>query len=342
MLHACLIPSLGVLEQRTNLEVTIDSRQFSMTQLHPSHSSLLQEASSVDTSAERLQELFRVDSSLGPVIALNPSASIQLLDQLALHYPAEVLANSLLLIRTLEAGGAYRDFSLGALISLSLACDLPPDASLLAETWRRIKAGLEELQGQEYASLECDWLYSRNFTLLPEDCGGVIEKPLEFALEVRANMYANGAVSIYGIPCLDNVDSGTSKSQRSLLAEFFRAVATGEIRDYINEDDLTREDGGSADVDLKVAELPAGLSLDGMYLCRDDEYILEVYYDFSGGDSPIVCDNGIVTVPVEFWDEVNHRYQIAIGELSDVVGLESKCPVLSSDWHERLAVLLIP
>jgi hypothetical protein len=231
---------------------------------------------------------------------------------------------------------------LGALVSLSLACDVPPDTSLFGETRRRIKASLEELQGQEYATLECDWLYSRDFTLLPEDCDGVIGTPLELSLEVRANMYANGTISTSEIPCLDNVDSGTSKSQRSLLADFFRAVATSEIRDYINEDDLIREDGGGVDIDLKAAELPVGLSLDGIYLCRDNECILEVCYNFSGGDSPVIYGNGIVTVPVEFEDEVNHRYQIAIGELSDLVCIESRCPVLSSDWCERLAALLVP
>jgi hypothetical protein len=72
-----------------------------MNQHHTSHSSLLREASSVDTSTERLEELFRADPSLGTVIALNPSASIQLLDQLALHCPAEVFANPLLLLYTL-------------------------------------------------------------------------------------------------------------------------------------------------------------------------------------------------------------------------------------------------
>ena len=46
-------------------------------------STLLEEASSVDTSPQRLHELLEADPSLGPVIASNPSASIQLLDRAA-------------------------------------------------------------------------------------------------------------------------------------------------------------------------------------------------------------------------------------------------------------------
>lgn len=310
---------------------------------HPDHDSseLLQEAHSVDTSAQRLQALFRVDPALGATIASNPSASIQLLNQLALHYPAEVLANPVLLLRSLEVGGVYGEFSLPALICLSIVCDPQKDQSLLEETKQRIQFALNQLQGQD-TSLECDWLYARDFTLLPEDCDDAIDVPLDFSMEVRANMFAKGEVLMDGVPCLEDFDPGLSGSQIGLLADFLRAVAAGEIRDYINEEYLIREDGGGADVDLKAAVLPVGFSLDGMHLCRDDEYILEFCYNFSGGDSALVYEDGILTVPVEYEDEVNHRYNLAMGELSDLAIIESECSSLPSDWYRRLAALLLP
>ena len=122
-----------------------------MTQHKPSHLPFLREASSVDTSAHRLQELCQADPSLGSVIATNPSASIQLLDQLALQHPAEVLANPLLPLRVLEEGGAYRPFSLPALASLCMAWTPGRDAELLQETKTRMASGLDDLANQEEA-----------------------------------------------------------------------------------------------------------------------------------------------------------------------------------------------
>jgi hypothetical protein len=313
-----------------------------MTTSDPTSSQLLQEARSVDTCAERLQELNRADPALGPQIASNPSAPIELLDQLALQCPTEVLANPVLQLRALETGGAYGELSLRSMVCLCLASNPKRDADLLRETRRRIQSSIEELRAQDYASLDCDWLYARHFTLLPEDCDGVIEKPLGFFLEVRANMYAKGTISLYDIPGLDDAGLGRPVSQRTSLVEFMRAVVAGEIRDYINEEYLSREDGGSTDVTLSAEELPAGYSLDHNTLYKDDESILSIYHDFSGGDSPVVYGDGYLTVPVEFQDEVNHCIEIAMGELGDLTGLESKCPFLPADWHLRLAALLIP
>lgn len=312
-----------------------------MIKSHSSHSSLLEEASSVKTSPQRLQQLLQDDPSLGAVIASNPSASFQSLDQLALHFPAEVLTNPLLPLRSLEAKGAYGDFSLPALICLCLVSDTRRDNILLEETKIRIQAALDRLQGQEIL-LECDWLYSRDFTLLPEDCDGIINGPLDFTIEVRANMYAKGEVIMRDVPYLEELGLDISRSQIDLFSDFMRAVAAGEIRDYINEEYLTREDGGGADVELKVAELPVGLSVDGRYICSDDDgCILEVYYNFDGGDTPPVYEDGMLTVPVDFEDEVNHRYQFAMGELGDLVDLKSKCTALPSNWHQQLAKLLL-
>lgn len=78
-----------------------------MTTPDAASSDLLQEASSVNTSAKALQEMFRDYPSLGPLIASNPSATIHLLNQLALECPMEVLANPVLQLRDLETGGAF-------------------------------------------------------------------------------------------------------------------------------------------------------------------------------------------------------------------------------------------
>jgi hypothetical protein len=311
-----------------------------MTKPDPTSSSLQQEASSVTTSPQRLQALFRVDPALGPTIASNPSASIHLLNQLALHHPTEVLANPLLLLRSMESGGAYGEFSLPALICLSLASGPQRDRSLLVETKRRIQSALDQLYGQE-VSVECDWLYARDFTLLPEDCDGIIDVPLDFAMEVRANMYAKSGPSFHDLPCLEDFDSTILATRIGLLADFLRAIEVGDLSDYINEEFLIREDGGSADVDLKSDDLPVEYSLEGMHLCRDDEYILEFCHDFGGRDSAPYYDDGILTVPVEFEDEVNHRYQFSMGELGDLSGLKGKCPALPPDWCKRLAELII-
>lgn len=277
------------------------------------------------------------------MIASNPSASIQLLDQLALHNSREVLVNPLLQFSALETGGAYGGFSLSSLVCLCLVCDPKRDPDLLKETRRRIQSSLEELLVQDYASLECEWLFARDFSLLPENCDGIIDKPLDFALQVRKSVDANGGISFLSeLPRLDDSDLGSPGSQRILLARFLRDVAAGKIHDYIDDDDLTREDTCEIDFDLKAEDLPSGYSIDGRALRRDGETILEFGYNFDMPDSLVVFEGRSVTVPLEFQDEVNHRYEIAMGELGDLPGLESKCPALPSDWHQRLAALLIP
>ena len=63
-----------------------------MARRNHSKADLLEEAGSATTSAARLQALIKKEPTLGGIIASNPSASWKLLDQLALEYPAEVLA----------------------------------------------------------------------------------------------------------------------------------------------------------------------------------------------------------------------------------------------------------
>ncbi len=126
-----------------------------MINSHSSQSTLLEEASSVKTSPQRLQQLLQADPSLGAVIASNPSASIQLLDQLALHYPVEVRANPLIALRAMEVGGAYRGFSLRSLVCLCLACESIRDRGLLNELKRRMAEAFDELRKQEFVTLSC-------------------------------------------------------------------------------------------------------------------------------------------------------------------------------------------
>jgi hypothetical protein len=314
-----------------------------MTTPDPTSSEPLQEALSVDTSPERLEELFQVDPTLGPLIASNPSTSLQLLDQLAVHFPVEVLANRSVI---------YSYLSLRSLVCLCLVCDMRRDACLSNEILRRIHAGIDELQTQEYATLECDWLYNRIFTLLPTDCEALIDEPIEFRFDVFANMQSEGPILVSGLPDFRDDDSGFPGTQKESLADFLQIIGSCKLRAYINDQELVREDGGFPDIDLQAVALPKGLSLDGTTLSRsaekedeggdDGEPILEFFHSYGGCNSSIVYEDGVVTVPVEFVDEVNHHYSLAMGELGDLAGIESKCPSLPADWHQRLAALLIP
>lgn len=146
-----------------------------MSQTSSFGSTLLAAASSVDTSPQRLQELFKADPSLGVVIATNPSASIQLLDQLASQFPAEVLANPALQLLSLEAERVYGAFSLRSLVCLSLSSELKQETQLLEETKRRMHKALDRLRSQEMVGLSCVWLWRRAFTLRPQDCDSLID-----------------------------------------------------------------------------------------------------------------------------------------------------------------------
>ena len=313
-----------------------------MTQHKPSHLLFLREASSVDTSANRLQELYQTDPSLGSVIASNPSASIRLLDQLALQHPAEVLANPLLPLRPLEDGGAYRPFSLPALVSLCMAWTPGRDAELLQETKTRMAFGLDELANQEEASLSCEWVYWRSFKLDPEDCDCLIKHTLRLTMEVRSGMEARGAVSVDGIPNLSGCDPEFSDCSRGDLTAFLQALSSGNLHEYINDNELIRADGSCRDVRLDGEKLPDGFFISETALCKEGEEVLDFDYNLNGESLPVQFADGVVTVPLEFIDEENHDYQIAMGELVGLKSTALKTDCLPSDWPSRLAALLIP
>ncbi len=311
-----------------------------MTQAHPSHSSLLQEASSIDTSAERLQELFRVDPSLGPAIASNPSASFQLLDQLALHCPAEVLANPLLLLSALETAGAYGDFSLRSLISLCLACDPQQDAGLLKETRRRIRVGLDELRKQETASLTCIWLHQGNFTLRPKDCDNLIDIDIDFKVKSEAFVEGEDVISLRDIPELEVSASGSDASQRATMAQFLGAIASNQLQEFIDDSEIVREHSGALDFILEAIGLPKEYECDGRQLLKGGEPLFEFGYHFGDG---ILFEGGYLEVGIGDIEEVDLKIDVSMGELIELIGFEptsaGDCP---ADWPRRLASLLIP
>lgn len=313
-----------------------------MTKPNHSKANLLDEAKQVTTSEHRLQELYQADQSLGSVIASNPSASILLLDQLALKHPAEVLANPLLPLRVLEEGGAYRPFSLPALVSLCMAWTPGRDAELLQETKTRMASGLEELANQGEASLSCEWVYWRSFKLDPDDCDCVIKHSLRLTMEVRSGMESRGPVSVHGIPNLSACDPEFSDASRGDLTAFLQALSSGNLHEYINDNELSRDDGCCRDVRLDCDKLPANLSISGTSLYKEGEEVLNFDYNLNGENHPIEFADGVVTVPLEFIDEENHDYQIAMGELVGLKSTALKLDCLPSDWPSRLAALLIP
>ena len=313
-----------------------------MTQHKPSHLPFLREASSVDTSAHRLQELCQADPSLGSVIATNPSASIQLLDQLALQHPAEVLANPLLPLQVLEDDGAYSEFSLPALVSLCMAWTPGRDAELPQENKTRIAAGLEELANQEEASLSCEWVYWRSFKLDPEDCDCLINHSLRLTMEARSGMESRGPASVDGIPNLSACDPEFSDASRGDLTAFLQALSSGNLHEYINDNELSPDDGYYRDVRLDGEKLPVSLSISGTALYEEGEGALDFDCNLNSESYPIEFADGLVTVPLEFIDEENRDHQIAMGELVALKSTAQKRDCLPSDWPSRLAALLIP
>lgn len=250
----------------------------------------------------------------------------------------------MLLLLDLEAVGTYRELSLPALVVLCLACESKQYASLFEETWLRIRVGLDEFRKQEEASLSCEWVYQRTFTLQPDDCDCLIEKPLDFTLAVRSCMESRGHISVDGIPGLGDRGPDLSITLREELAKILRSISSGDIGDYINDEELIRDDGCGSDCRLEAEELLDDLSIDGSALYRGEDCILEFEYNLDGDCSPILYADGIITVPLEFTDEENREYEISMGELGALTALaqREKADCLPSDWSSRLAALLIP
>ncbi|MEY3929919.1 MAG: hypothetical protein RLZZ516_1629, partial [Cyanobacteriota bacterium] len=95
-------------------------------------------------------------------------------------------------------------------------------------------------------------------------------------------------------------------------------------------------------VSLDGEKLPVSLFISGTALYKEGEAVLDFDYDLNGESHPIEFADGVVTVPLEFIDEENHDYQIAMGELVALKPLGQKTDCLPSDWPSRLAALLIP
>ena len=320
-----------------------------MSSTDPARSKLQEEARSVVTSAERLRDLLRQDSSLGPIIASNPSASPALLNELALKHPAEVLANPMISLRGRDSGGVYGEFSLPALVSLCLVCRPDQHADLLEESRQRLLAGMAELRDEVEGSLNLVWLYQQSFTLCPEDCDNLINQPLDFTLEVRHQMYADGPFPITGIPESCDAHSPSRASERTQIADFLNAVRGNSLLQYIDASEISREDGGSEDVTIEAEYLPANLRVEGSTLYKDNDLLLQFVPTYNGADSAIEFEDGTLTVTVEFIEELDLQYKIALSELSDLgklnglAGLELKPDGLTPcDWPTRLAALLIP
>jgi len=314
-----------------------------MTQPHTSHSSVLQEARSVDTSTERLQELYQADPALGPVIASNPSAPIGLLDQLAFQCPSKVLANPLLSLLGLEKGRVYSEFSLPALVSLCMACDPKRNDDLPKEVKRRIVTELAKIEEREWVTLTCIWTYKHSFTLNPEDCNKLIDKPLVLTLEDR--LFVDGDINITeAIPVLNNDDSTSTELQRSKLAEFLNSIANGNLSQYIEsrvDDQGEREHKGSFDSLLKADSLPAEYRLDGNTLFKEGKAALSITSLWNEFDV-FKVENDLLMVGVGEHEETDRVYEMNLGELGSLARLVLDDADVQHDWPSRLAALLIP
>jgi len=305
-------------------------------------STLLEEASSVYTSPQRLQELFEADPSLGVVIASNSSASIQLLDQLSSQFPAEVFANPALQLLSLEAERVYGAFSLRSLVCLSLSSGLKHETQLLEETKRRMHAALDQFRSQELVGLSCVWLWQRAFTLRPQDCDGLIDQELDLSLEYRAFVDGDMGDICSAIPQLACDDPDLVHSQKAEVAAFLRAIDQGILNSYVDsrvDPDGEREHKGDSDTLLSISGDKGRYSTEGSLLIKD-EPILEFHALTNEFDS-ISCKDGVAWVAVGEHEEVDRDYHLSLGELQQLHALAEHSAHIPSDWHRSLASLLI-
>jgi hypothetical protein len=315
-----------------------------MAKPDPISSPFQQEASSVSTSPQRLQELFEADPSLGVVIASNPSASIQMLDQLASQYPAEVLANPLVQLGSLEVGRVFGAFSLKSLVCLSLVDDSQIDTQLVNETRCRLNDTLDQLCSQEFVGLSCIWLWQRTFTLQPDDCAGLIGHDLELSLESRAFVDGDTADICSAIPQLACEDPDLAQGQRARLATFLRAIDNGSLNSYLDSQidfDGDREHKGASDILLTILGAAGRYSTEGSLLIQDDEPIL-AFHALTNEFESISYEDGVVRLAIGEHEEVEREYHLSLGELQQLRALAEQRGHVPDDWHERLARLLIP
>jgi hypothetical protein len=312
--------------------------------MHESTSSeLLREASLLTSSSDRLNELYKLAPSLGSVIASNPSASIQLLDQLASQCPAEVLANPILQLRSLEASRVYGAFSLRSLVCLSLVCDSQTDTQLLDETKRRMHEALDQLHRQEWVGLSCIWFYQCTFTLQPDDCDGLIDHDLELSLEHRAFVDGDMGDICSAIPQLACDDPDLVQSQRAQVADFLKAIDNGTLNSYVDsqvDPDGDREHKGHSITLLTILGAAGRFSTEGSLLVKEGEPILEFHALINEFDS-IGYKDGVVWVAVGEHEESDREYQLSLGELQLLRALAEQSRHVPDGWHKRLALLLV-
>jgi hypothetical protein len=305
-------------------------------------STLLEEAGSVDTSPQRLHELFEADPSLGSVIASNPSASIQLLDQLAVQFPAEVLANPALQLLSLEAERVYGAFSLRSLVCLSLSSELKQETQVLEETKRRMHEALDQLRSQEMVGLSCVWLWRRAFTLQPQDFDGLIDQELDLSLEHRAFVDGDMGDICSAIPQLACDDPNLVQSQIAEVASFLRAIDDGTLNSYVDsrvDPDGEREHKGDSDTLLSILGDNGRYSTEGSLLIKDQP-ILE-FHALINEFNLISYKDGIVWVAAGEHEEIDREYHLSLGELQQLYALCEHSACIPEAWHHSLASLLI-
>jgi hypothetical protein len=322
---------------------------------------LSQLASNPKTSPGLLRELCSEDTDLLPLIAKNPNCSQELLNKLSLSNPKDVLINPVLHLAEKYEGNGYRLLSLRSLVSLCMACDSDQHAALLNETMSRIAEGIAELQEQDQASLSCNWLYERAFTLYPAQCNNIINEPIDIEIKAKAKMYGSGPISFTSLPEISE-DTGISLvGTRQDLQIFLSAISTGSLTSYIAFE-FSLEDTGDAELDVKADDLPQGLMLwdetlykmstpceEGINELEEDgefeEAILEFEHTYWSDPGPVILrDEFYLVVPVVYVDEANHVYDLRMGELGDLLGLKVTCSRSGCDldWPSRIAELLLP
>lgn len=302
-------------------------------------SELLWEASLPTSSSYRLKELYKLAPSIGSVIASNQSTSIQLLDQLALQYPVEVLANPLVQV----LGSVYREFSLRSLVCLSLSSELKQESQLLDQTRLRMHEALDQLRSTECVGLSCVWLWQHTFTLQPDDCDGLIDQELELSLEHRAFVDGDMGDICSAIPQLGCDDSNLAPSQGADVAAFLKAIDNRTLNAYVDslvDPDGDREHKVDGETLLTILGAKGCYSAEGSLLIKEGKSILEFHALTNEFDS-ISYKDGFVWVAVGEHDELDRDYHLSLGELEQLRALAEQGACVPGDWHNRLASLLV-
>lgn len=307
---------------------------------------LLEEAADPLTTPERLAQLSLEHLGLHSEIAGNPSCSQALLNTLSIQHPIEVLNNPALVLAALENGNRYSLFPLKSLISLSLACNPSEHLDLIQELKSRIAEGIEVFRQQDYASMTCIWLNRGSHVLMPSDCANAIEHPIHLRAVFRAYIESDGPVTV-DAPKLSSTKAEADQSLK-LLREFLSDLGEGNLSNYIDTNELIREHGGDGEFTVEADELPEGVYLDSNALhqtleddeddCCVDNLLVEFGYCFTGTDAYL--ENGYLTIPVEWEEEIEVEFKISMGELDSLVGLNAES-CFPPDWSDRVAGLVL-